>query len=237
MLTHANVLTPEECDRVAAEINSLDVYWLPRSAEPATFFTLGVSSYQDLADSDPGEPVYDYYRVARFSNAFLLQRFGWLLGRVRDALQAFLGAPAHFDPRLAAPGFHIFTAPALPRSGEASIHFDLQYQLIDWHDGLPAPDLSAPVSFTLPIRLPQGGGGLNGWDISYAEGLLAGVSGPKLAMRKPKTFFPYEPGVLAIHSGHALHQIAGVAEVLPDDQRISLQGHGVRRGDAWTLYW
>ncbi len=237
MLTHANVLTPEECDRVAKEINELSSYWLPRSPEPASFFTLGVASYQDLAEFDQGTPTYDYYRVARFSNALIRDRFGWLLGRVTEALQQFLGAPAHFDARLAAPGFHIFTPYAIPRSDEASVHFDLQYQLIDWSDGMPAPDFSAPLSFTLPIRLPHGGGGLNGWDNSYAEALRARIGGAQLATRRPKTFFPYTTGVMEIHSGHALHQIAGVADVLPDDQRITLQGHAVRRGTAWTLYW
>ena len=237
MLKHANVLTCEECQRVASAVNELGSHWLPRSVKPATFFTLGVASYQDLADFDSLAPRYDYYRVAQVSNALILDRFGWLLARVRDALQAYLGGAAHFDSRLAAPGFHIFTSWAIPRGDEASVHFDLQYQLIDWSDGLAAPDFSAPVSFTLPIRLPRGGGGLNGWDISFEEAIRARTGAQALAGRKPKVFFPYSLGVMEIHSGHMLHQIAGAPDVLPDDQRITLQGHGLRRGNTWTLYW
>ena len=76
MLKHANVLTCEECQRVASAVNELGSHWLPRSVKPATFFTLGVASYQDLADFDSLAPRYDYYRVAQVSNALILDRFG-----------------------------------------------------------------------------------------------------------------------------------------------------------------
>ena len=63
-----------------------------------------------------------------------------------------------FSPHLALPGFHIFDYHAIPTADVASIHFDLQYQLIDWSDDGPAPDFTQPISFTLPARLPAGGG-------------------------------------------------------------------------------
>jgi hypothetical protein len=209
---------------------------------PASFFTLGVASYQDLSSFVPNVPRQNYYQGALFFNALILERFGWLLNRVRNSLESFLGAPAEFSPRLGVPGFHIFDDVAIPRTDVASIHCDLQYQLIDWNDGAPAPDFTNPISFTLPVKLPKGGGGINGWDLSYEEigdtmrrhGVFTMAD---VTEYKCKTFYPYSLGVMAVHSGHRVHQIGPTTGVDEGDQRITLQGHGLRRGVEWVLYW
>jgi hypothetical protein len=238
MLTQILLLDPRECDRVSDEVCDLRSQWIPRGRQPTSFFTLGVASYQDLPSPAEDFPRRDYYREAPIFNALILNRFGWLLRRVQGALEALLGASTRFRPHLGVPGFHIFDSPAIPTTDVASIHFDLQYQLVNWGDGAPLPDDADPLSFTLPVRLPKGGGGINGWDLTYEERVrgrhfdIASLLGSRC-----KTFHPYSLGMLAIHSGHRLHQIAGVADVRPADQRITLQGHGLRRGDEWVLYW
>jgi hypothetical protein len=42
---------------------------------------------------------------------------------------------------------------------------------------------------------------------------------------------------MMLHSGHILHQIAPVAETDPEDERITLQGHGLYCAGTWFLYW
>ena len=59
----------------------------------------------------------------------------------------------------------------------------------------------------------------------------------EIAQSRTRTFHPYTPGVLMLHSGHTLHQIAAVDQAYPDDERITLQGHGLYCDGAWTIYW
>lgn len=237
MLTQIPVLDTEECDRLSRDVCDLRSQWIPRTPDPASFFTLGVAAYQDLAPVEFG-PRQDYCRQAPLLNVLILDRFGWLLQRVQKALDEFLGTTTRFSSRLALPGFHIFEYFAIPRGGDASVHFDLQYQLIDWDDAEPAPDLSDPISFTLAIKLPKGGGGINEWDLTYEQTIRGPLQDlAALASGTLPTYHAYSLGAIAIHSGHRLHQIAGVTDVQPGDQRITLQGHGVRRGDATVLYW
>ena len=238
MLTQIPVIDPGECDRVSADICALRPQWIPRGRQPTAFFTLGVASYQDLSSPTGGNLQCDYYAQAPIFNALIIEKFGWLLRRVQSVLASFLCGPAQFSPRLGVPGFHIYDYDAIPRTDMTSIHFDLQYQLIDWNDNGAVPDFTSPISFTLPARLPTGGGGINGWDLTYEE-VIRGrhFDLSSLVRTRRRTFHRYSLGTLAIHSGHRLHQIAGVVDVRPGDQRITLQGHGVRRGGDWILYW
>jgi hypothetical protein len=242
MLAQILVLDHVGCERASTEVRRLRSQWIPRMPPPASFFTLGVASYQDLTSPVPGVAAHDYYQRAPIYNAIILNRLSWLLERVRSTLECWLDAPAHFSERLAVPGFHIFEEPAIPRADGASIHCDLQYQLINWNDGAPPPDLINPISFTLPIELPRGGGGLNCWDLSYEEVPVllrqhrVSTVGEVIRHRK-KTFHPYSLGVMAVHSGHQVHQIGPSPVVQPEDQRITLQGHGLRRNLEWVLYW
>jgi hypothetical protein len=242
MLAQVQILDLAECQRAAGEVCDLRPHWIPCTPLPAFFFTLGVASYQDLCDPGQDLPRRSYYQDALFFNALILGRLGWLLDRVRISLERFLGAPAQFSPRLGVPGFHIFDDVAIPRTDSASIHCDLQYQLIDWNDGAPAPDFTKPVSFTLPIKLPIGGGGMNVWDLTYEEvdETMTRHSAFTLAdviQHRCKTFCPYSLGSMAIHSGHQVHQIGPASDVRQGDQRITLQGHGLCRGGEWVLYW
>ena len=89
------------------------------------------------------------------------------------------------------------------------------------------------MSFTVPVTLPTGGGGLNVWPLHWPEdsGKAAG------ALDMPCQRLEYKPGEVILHSGLWMHQIAETAAVAPDDIRLTLQGHGVRAGDRTILYW
>ena len=127
------------------------------------FFTLGAASYLD------GEAGPDrYLRRAAALNPLLDREFGWLYERLRSALADHLGAPTAFAREAARPGFHIFFAhPAFHRP-LGRIHFDLQFENIDWAEA-DRVDVSRPVSFTLAIRLPATGAGLEVWEIGRAS--------------------------------------------------------------------
>ena len=50
-------------------------------------------------------------------------------------------------------------------------------------------------------------------------------------------YHPYRIGGLVLHSGHKVHQIAPANDGQRGDERITLQGHGIRCGGVWNLYW
>jgi hypothetical protein len=81
----------------------------------------------------------------------------------------------------------------------ASIHFDLQFELIDW-DQLGVADGREQLSLTLAIALPAEGGGLMVWNINRTdieatdEARRAHMCANRHASRHP-----YTPGHLAVH--------------------------------------
>ena len=54
---------------------------------------------------------------------------------------------------------------------------------------------------------------------------------------KEKHYFPYSLGKIVVHKGLMLHQIAPAKDMTIDDERITLQGHGVIADDELRLYW
>ena len=147
-----------------------------------------------------------------------------------------------FAEPLALPGFHIWESAGIFTKPEASVHFDLQY-LRHWTAELGTPDVSHPLSFTLALRLPRRGGGLNVWDVSYERFIafrdrIGGhVQPADIATLLPPIRHPYVVGGLSLHSGHQLHQIGEIDHVDPDDERITLQGHALFVDGLWKLYW
>jgi hypothetical protein len=168
--------------------------------------------------------------------------FGDLNERVRAALADNLGAPCAFAPPFARPGFHIWRVPGIPTRPEASLHFDMQYERVPFPERARS-GFDKPISFTLPLVLPRGGGGLTVWDVTvdqvnaFYRRTGYSVTLDDLTLLLTSRHHAYEPGTLVLHSGHMLHQIAPVPTVQPDDERISLQGHGVFYDGEWKLYW
>lgn len=234
MLTQAvaniPVLAGEECARVRSAIMALRSSWLRRNVW-VPFYTLGAASYIDAAANPP-----EYYRLAGKYNPLLTEHFSWLYDRVTEVLAGQLGAPVACTGNLALPGFHIYLSSKIFEKPVASIHCDSQYALHDW-SGQDA-DLEKPISFTLSIALPMHGGGLNTWDLSYEE-VVARADGnlAELIRDRELHYHPYQKGHMALHSGRLLHQAAPGRDVQPEDERITLQGHGILAGGVWRLYW
>jgi hypothetical protein len=226
------LLAADECTRLAAAIHEMRPYWLQRHPV-APFFTLGVASYLDATQ----EPQRFYHDPSYHMNTVLAASFSWVYRRLLDGLTQLLREKVVYRPSCALPGFHVaLWCPAF-ENWEASVHQDLQYQLLDWNPA-EKPDFRRPLSFTLSITLPQHGGGLNIWDVNHDE--LEGLSPDerhRKIMAARMQYHPYQLGHLAVHSGHKVHQIARTKKELEGDERVTLQGHGIRCDGVWQLYW
>lgn len=240
MIAHLEVLTPEQCALVRAEVHRLRDHWTGRGGDRPTFFTLGAASYID-ASVPEGEGT-PYASLAAARNPLLRTRFDWLYALVMYALSRHLRAPVALADGVALPGFHIWEYPEIITTPTASVHFDLQYELLGANLA-PGTDVTRPISFTLPVQLPRAGGGLNVWAVAYdrfaafVQRTRAPVAPADVATLVDPVHCAYTPGVLALHSGHTLHQIAPVAESFPGDERLTLQGHGLLCNGVWRLYW
>ena len=58
-----------------------------------------------------------------------------------------------------------------------------------------------------------------------------------IACTLPLHCIQYTEGVLMLHSGHLLHQIAPATNMQPSDRRITLQGHAVPRDGVYQVHW
>jgi hypothetical protein len=224
---HLPILDAEECAAIVDRVHELRSLWVFR--QPG-FFTLGRAAYMDCRSPPARE---HYLREAGWLNEELLRGFAPLYDNLIATLEEALGEPCRLIEWQAIPGFHIWLGRGIPRIGfdAASVHFDLQYFDLGL-DGGEWPTLDEVVSFTLPVRLPQAGGGLNVWDVTHPE-QVGWEAWPYKAVSR----VPYSVGSLVLHTGHEMHQIAPVERIAEGDQRVCLQGHGIRKDGAWLLYW
>lgn len=227
------ILSAEECARARNTVHALRSRWITRGSPEHPFHTVGAASYIDATSHAPA-PRYSEILVE--TNPVLREHFRWLYARVMYALSIYLQAEVRTADDLALPGFHVWEGLNVPTSS-LSIHFDLQYLAIPW-PGVARADRTRPLSFTLPVALPKAGGGLNSWDLRYEAQATGRIATPdEMTRSRTRTFHPYAEGAMTLHSGHTLHQIAAVERAEPDDERITLQGHGLYCDGAWTIYW
>lgn len=230
-LADLEVLSAEECAAVREVVHRLREHWVQR--HPALpFYTLGAASYMDAAEDKAG-----YYRKARQYNPVLRESLEWLYARVAGVLSQRLGAEVTYRESAALPGFHIFLGHPGFTQAMASVHRDLQYRLLDWAPE-EEPDFTLPLSFTLAMTLPAHGGGMHLWDVFHEEiDSLPQPQVTQLIRSRPMHFHAYTPGKVLLASGHRVHRIAHREPMRPGDERLTLQGHGVRCRGVWHLYW
>lgn len=245
------ILSPADCVRVRETIAALRSHWIQRHPI-APFYTLGASNYYDIADN-PDRP---YSRIAAQVNPVLQKHLGWLYDQLALKLAQALQAPVCYPEGFALPGFHIFESflafeqpQALLHSAwfeqrynpdviSTPIHCDTPHLLFNWGASYQDIDFNHPISFTLAIALPQNGAGMYVWDLHRRETL--GLSPDQilnLLDTRDKHLHCYRIGHSALHSGYYYHQVAPFWETQPDDVRITLQGHGLKRHGTWQLYW
>jgi len=227
------ILFADECERVRTAVFALEDHWISR-APGLPFHTLGTASYLDASNGRAAA----YLSLAAETNPLLRESFAWLYERLVFRLGEVLGGEYVYDARLAMPGFHVFRGHPQFAKPMASIHFDLQYQELDWSEySNPRPD--SQLSLTLTIKLPHKGAGLRVWEIDFREtGMDKDKMKALLEGNRKAAYVPYAEGNLVIHSGHQLHQIAPMKEPREQDLRLTLQAHAMPIDDGkHVLYW
>lgn len=232
MLSQHDFYTHEECRGVCDKVHALRSYWTNRGGGFFPIYTLGSASYLDANNNDDST----YREKAKALNPILTANFPILYERLVNVLSDIFKMPVAYAEGLGYPGFHIFLSSKMFEKPIASTHFDLQFQSIKWN--FNDIDFDHPISFTCPFAMPKSGSGLNYWDIREDKNKKISVQElEKLKAAKETLYYPYELGKLVLHRGLILHQIAPSKDIEPDDERITLQGHGLICDGALRIYW
>ena len=227
------LLDADEVAKVHADVHAARPSWTRR--DPVhPFFTLGAASY---LDARKGQFAH-YQALAAAANPALHATFGWVHERLRQAVSQVVGSEARYDPRLALPGFHVHLRDPNLVIPPASIHFDQQFELVDWNQ-IGRAEGREQLSLTLAITLPREGGGLMVWNINRMdiEAMTDEARREHMRVNRNASRHAYVPGHLAVHSGHQLHQMAPAHDPQPDDQRITMQAHALPVDGTWVIYW
>mgnify|MGYP003123225346 FL=1 len=182
---------------VACKVLSMKDKWIDRS-DKYPFFTLGRCAYLD-GKTDA------YYNNLKKENEMMIHAFAELYTEIGIVLNSVFAEDIYLTTELRVPGFHIFPS-------------DKKFLAISgkWHQDHPHVTLGLDnidsYAFTLAVKLPKSGGGMDYFDDFHQAQHLA-----------------YNEKDLVIHSGQTIHRIAGMKEYTPNEYRITLQGHIVRR--------
>ncbi len=179
MIGSLEILNDEQADVVVKLVEKLEKVWIRREVEPIDFFTIGACTYMDgVAD------IERYHEHRKIMNPLLISHFNWLYDVVIDKFSQMLG-PMRVVEELGHPGFHVFghkpdqtSHPICVEAFQkpsASLHFDHQYEEhMNYWNTFDEVNFKEVLSFTLPVELPQTGGGLWLWNwTTLHEGALA----------------------------------------------------------------
>ena len=193
-----------DTDKIAEKVFNLKEYWISRSNE-FPFHTLGRNAYQD--GKTPA-----YQEDIKKLNPILRKEFDVTYRIIIDHLSNQFNEKVYFNNELAYPSFHIFESHPLLLTHAGLWHRDKPHELF----GLESID---PYAFTIAIKLPTGGGGLD-----YVEDGM-------------QRYLPYQEGEIIGHSGQLLHRMASLKKYVPNEYRITLQGHLIRINGALNMFW
>ena len=257
MIHRVKTFTKEDCNKIETSVDNLDKLWINRSCtrrfsyenqmriSRAPFWTLGAVSYLDHV-KDPEQ----YEKHRNYVNPVMYKKFNWIYEIICERLQSDLKEPVVIDGFLSHPGFHIFSGKTgdlieqeyleLFQESLGSVHVDVQYEEhIEYWKTFKRVDFNNTLSFTIPIKLPSGGGGLYTWEDKvnpYSFNYTTNKN--KLdELESPSIPNLYTEGEMIYFIGHLLHQMMPGVKVQPDDRRITVQGHGVKCDGTWRLYW
>tara|TARA_R110000787_G_scaffold82065_2_gene177697 strand:- start:315 stop:1034 length:720 start_codon:yes stop_codon:yes gene_type:complete len=202
LIAPTNFLSPAECVGWANKVKQLKPYWSNRGH----FYTLGAATYQD----DP----LSYPQIAEALNPLLHEHFEPLLRKVYNHYTT----PYTQLKGVARAGFHIFDKTSNGLVGNA--HIDEPFKRVKW----PSEHFTNPFSFTMLLEQPAAGAGMDYWSDSTDEDLHRATTE---GIYPPHEHLQYELGVLYTHDGLTPHRIANKGDMLNNEYRITLQGHGL----------
>ena len=191
-------------DEITDKVFRLQQHWISRSDE-FPFYTLGRCAYLD--GRTPA-----YHEEIKTLNPILLKEFDSLYAVIIDHLSNQFNEPIAMSDRLALPSFHIFMSSPFLLTHAGLWHQDYPHLTLD----LGSVD---PYTFTLAIKLPSGGAGMD-----YVED-------------GQQKYLPYAEKEMIGHDGTVLHRIAGLKTYVKGEYRITLQGHLIRLNGVLNLFW
>ena len=145
-------------------------------------------------------------------NTVLYNNFKELYENVLHVLQEELQEDVYLPDDLCYPGFHIF------KSHEKLLHTGGQWHSDQPHEILELGDKDAST-FTLAILIPKSGAGMD------------------CMIDNMPIHIGYKEKEMIWHDGKTLHRIASIKEYVPDEFRITLQGHLIRRDNHMEVFW
>jgi hypothetical protein len=151
----------------------------------------------------------EYHKGLLELNPVMFLNFYKLYGNVLSALSEFLGERVSLDEELAFPGFHIFHNDPVLLTVAGNWHVDLP------HETLGLGDIN-PRAFTLAVEMPEGGGGIDLYREDYIE---------------------HKVGYMMVHDGKTTHRIASLKKAQGGRNRITLQGHIIRKEGKLVSFW
>jgi hypothetical protein len=226
-LSQHQLISAAECSAIASRVRGLGPHWTHR---PGGFYSLGAASYLDaVRDRAP------YLTAAQATNKLLVESFDGLYDRVMAFLRQLLDEEVSLDFERAVPGFHVFMHRGLGRGSDnpaRRAHFDLQ-----WRFAYPGVSPEGTLSFTMAVAIPTGGAGMALWPLRYDQPDRSVRDAWSRTLEQAPQVVSYAPGLLVLHDGLVLHAIGAAQTARGNGLRITLQGHGVRLGGRWWLYW
>lgn len=189
---------------IADVVKSLRHLWIRRDPEHP-FYTLGRCAYLDGRTPE-------YAAEIATTNPILLEHFVELYTVIQEFFYERIGEEIYLNASLAYPSFHIVEADP----------FFLSHGGI-WHEDYPHHTLNLgnvdPLTFTVAIEMPHGGGGLD------------------YIVNNELKHIEYDEGSIVVHDGSITHRIANFKECHDGDYRITLQGHLIRIDGRLTMFW
>lgn len=195
---------PINPSKIAVTVMALRHLWIRRDPDHP-FYTLGRCAYLD------GKTPAYAAEIAQ-TNPILYENFADLYKVLQNYFESYLGEKVYLSTKLAYPSFHIAAADP----------FFLNHGGV-WHEDYPHETLGLgnedPLTFTLAIEMPTGGGGLD-----YIED-------------GQQNHIEYVEGSIVVHDGAITHRISNFKECHMGDFRITLQGHLVRIDGQLVMFW
>jgi len=203
-----------------------------------------------------------YEEIKNILNPILLENFNWLYDELLPVLTNELKTECVIEQKsnLAYPGFHLFYPFELCNKPYCPVHLDSQFNYhLESLNKIYNKVEEDVITFTLSIILPKSGAGLYYWPleninstveeasnyyqdtIDRGEELLKlteGISREEYEKEMTPNFLEYKEGYMSLFKGNLLHQIAPWKQpICPDEERITLQGHGIKCDGKYVIYW
>jgi hypothetical protein len=223
-------LSVKESEECAERAISLRRHWGTfRNSSQTGIYCIGHPVFKTMGRT---RTLRDSYGVVRM-NLLLKKHFNALLERTKRVLEERYSKSVFCYPKSSLPGIYLFTKNTLNRGGK--IHIDLQFSALPKWRGIGS--IQHAFAFTVPLRIPRSGTGLEIWlqsDQQFYESHRIGVWNSNDFGQAVQV--PYQLGSMVIIEGMALHRIAPTI-IEPDEIRITHQGHGVIDQSGVHLFW